>query len=214
MMCFRFCCDCDRDQDPEAEREPTLNNSLAESSSSASNRMERPYQVANDDEATAELVLDHDDNSQQDCCRNEGDAQRGLRQFFKALRAKFRRYDSLESPTEFETFHKPNKRLSLRPALSFDSSTKGVLTISSEEVVLPGSDIQRQMSKLMAESIESQDDECVICMEAFDPTNPRMPTFCGCGANKTYFHLPCLYQWIEQSQDCPSCRQKLRWEEF
>ena len=60
------------------------------------------------------------------------------------------------------------------------------------------------------------DSECVICMESFDQNNPRMPTSCGCGLNKTYFHLPCLYHWIEQSsgRECPSCRKTLIWQEF
>jgi hypothetical protein len=74
--------------------------------------------------------------------------------------------------------------------------------------------IQEQMAKAMAAKMQNEDDECVICMEGFDPTNPRMPTHCGCGRNRTYFHLPCLYQWVEQSRDCPSCRERLIWEEF
>ncbi len=101
----------------------------------------------------------------------------------------------------------------LRTALSYDKSRE-VPSIRAEEVVLPGSELQKQMAQSMADVLEAQGDECVICMEPFDSSNPRMPTLCGCGENKTYFHLPCLYQWIEQSRHCPSCRQLLRWEEF
>lgn len=101
----------------------------------------------------------------------------------------------------------------LRTASSFRHS-KGMPTINPDEVVIPGSALQHEMAKQMSSSLEAQGDECVICMEGFDATNPRMPTLCGCGENKTYFHLPCLYQWIEQSRDCPSCRKRLRWEEF
>lgn len=102
----------------------------------------------------------------------------------------------------------------LRTASSFDSTDRGTPTIEADEIVLPGSQLQLDMAKAMASKLESQDDECVICMEGFDKSNPRMPTLCGCGANKTYFHLPCLYQWIDQSESCPSCRQKLTWEEL
>ena len=98
-------------------------------------------------------------------------------------------------------------------ASSFDSS-KDIPTICLDQVVMPGSELQARMAKAMSERLEEQNDECVICMENFDPTNPRMPTLCGCGENKTYFHLPCLYQWIEKSRKCPSCGEKLRWEEF
>ena len=109
----------------------------------------------------------------------------------------------------------------LRSASSFDYDKKmrSIPSIQLGEVLVPGSELQKQMSAIMAkdlEDLESLDigDECVICMESFCPQNPRMPTLCGCGTNKTYFHLPCLYSWIEKSKDCPSCRKRLRWEEF
>lgn len=101
----------------------------------------------------------------------------------------------------------------LRTANSFRQS-KGMPAIDADEVVLPGSALQHEMAKSMSLSLEEQGEECVICLENFDATNPKMPTLCGCGENKTYFHLPCLYQWIEQSRECPSCRKRLRWEEF
>jgi hypothetical protein len=95
-------------------------------------------------------------------------------------------------------------------------------SINLNEIVLPGSEVQRAMAKQMQLEMQydegdgdaQMEDECVICMDGFSPDNPRMPTLCGCGENKTYFHLPCLYQWIEQSRKCPSCRKKLVWEEF
>mmetsp|Transcript_12438 Transcript_12438/g.36126 ORF Transcript_12438/g.36126 Transcript_12438/m.36126 type:complete len:330 (+) Transcript_12438:465-1454(+) len=102
----------------------------------------------------------------------------------------------------------------LKLAKSFNSSNY-VPTIAESEVVVPGSKLQKAMAIAAAKAFDDNDeDECVICMEPFDPTNPRMPTLCGCGQNKTYFHLPCLYQWIDQNEECPSCRQPLRWEEF
>jgi len=111
----------------------------------------------------------------------------------------------------------------LRAAHNFTQrpSSENIPSIAQEEVVLPGSDLQRQMSDSLQKNgygSELEEDECVICMEAFDVTNPRMPTHCGCGDNKTYFHLPCLYQWVEQSngqnRSCPTCRQPLTWEEL
>jgi Ring finger domain len=109
----------------------------------------------------------------------------------------------------------------LRQAISFNSSRNRNVpfTINADEIVLPGSMLQHQMAQQMistgdATTFQLNVDECVICMEQFDASNPRMPTLCNCGVNKTYFHLPCLYQWIEQSLDCPSCRTKITWEEF
>ena len=101
----------------------------------------------------------------------------------------------------------------LRTASTFDES-KEIPSINADAIVLPGSKLQAQMAAAAQKSLDEMGDECVICMESFDATNPRMPTLCGCGENKTYFHLPCLYQWVEQNKNCPSCRKRLRWEEF
>jgi hypothetical protein len=174
-----------------------------------------------------------------DCCRPHSESAkmplnshaRGLHEFFRRFSERWRLYDVLER-TELrrdnEASHANNlprdrdneERSSrhyvyspLKPASSFDASL-GTPTIGLEEVVLPGSELQKEMARKMSLTLEKHDDECVICMEGFTPDNPRIPTLCGCGENKTYFHLPCLYQWIEQSEDCPSCRQKLRWEEL
>jgi hypothetical protein len=164
----------------------------------------------------------------------------GIQDFFRRLQRRWHRYDSLErvtptnddddnnnyNDTEHASLHSGLFRRGvtsnmtipaspLKTAASFDSSRE-VPTILAREIVLPGSLLQKQMAAAMAACVQTtaDDDECVICMEGFDPTNPRMPTLCGCGENKTYFHLPCLYQWIEQSKECPSCRKRLRWEEF
>mmetsp|Transcript_30977 Transcript_30977/g.36150 ORF Transcript_30977/g.36150 Transcript_30977/m.36150 type:complete len:271 (-) Transcript_30977:142-954(-) len=110
----------------------------------------------------------------------------------------------------------------LRTAHEFISSKDDtyIPTIATSEVVVPGSKLQQQMSQSLRDQegtsgvVDMEEDECVICMDGFDDTNPRMPTICGCGENKTYFHLPCLYHWIEQSDECPSCRMKLTWQEF
>jgi hypothetical protein len=152
-----------------------------------------------------------------------------LHDFVRRLRDRWRTYDSLETvdrrhqlgaSSPVDVISAAKKRMScppppspLRQASSFDSS-RDIPVISNDEVVLPGSELQKEMAEWQSKTLERHDDECVICMEGFDPTNPRMPTKCGCGENKTYFHLPCLYQWIEQSRECPSCRQRLKWEEF
>lgn len=107
----------------------------------------------------------------------------------------------------------------LRTAGAFHS-TGSYPTLSPHEIVLPGSKLQHEMAHMM-HLRQMQDgtnhhptEECVICLEGFDESNPRMPTQCGCGTNQTYFHLPCLYQWLEQSEECPTCRQTITWHEF
>jgi len=203
-------------------------------------------------ESTAQGEQEESDDDG-DCCRPDAENDGGMKDFWRNLRERWRRYESLEPVEAGETstsrsaravhpttsdapfqrsapfgmFHRTNSgskveekpslltlsRSPLRTASSFRQS-EGMPTIDPDEVVLPGSALQHEMAASLSGTLEEQGDECVICMEGFDATNPRMPTLCGCGENKTYFHLPCLYQWIEQSRDCPSCRKRLRWEEF
>lgn len=220
---FCGCCD-DKDDDPEENR-------LRTTEPAPHVRMAR----GGDDGAGGYLIApqgsrDEDENrGDEGCCptgENNGHSA-GVQEFFNRLRTRWRIDDSVavvssEEITESEIdpsnpfgLMKMERAMSspLRTAASFDSS-KGIPAISPEQVVLPGSHLQREMARAMSRNLENQDDECVICMEGFDASNPRMPTLCGCGTNKTYFHLPCLYQWIEQCEECPSCRQSLRWEEF
>ena len=218
--CLRVCFD-DREEDSEDSH-----------SAPRSNRMIRIFQAAEEDEAGDE-----------DCCQTNEDSEGtvatattvtpaapsrrmsgssnnapSLRQFWRTFREKLN-LGTTESNASTDPEVQQQKRDETIPILtqasSFDSS-KDIPTILSEHVVLPGSELQAQMAMAMAAKLEAHDhdDECVICMDGFDPTNPRMPTLCGCGENKTYFHLPCLYQWIEQSRNCPSCAKRLRWEEF
>lgn len=160
-------------------------------------------------------------NDSSNCCQPEPHSQ-GIHDFLRRLfidrwRPSDQPYDIMRQGSEDDDLP-PTKKLippsPLRQAVSYDSS-RGIPCISSDEVVMPGSLLQKEMARqMMSAKLTDDDVECVICMEGFDPTNPRMPTLCGCGENKTYFHLPCLYQWLEQSRECPSCRTKLAWEEF
>ena len=110
----------------------------------------------------------------------------------------------------------------LRLAQSFNNNSNekdNIPTIKLDEFVMPGSDLQKAMSEAILKNsadskIDESEDECVICMEGFSDDNPRMPTLCGCGENKTFFHLPCLLLWTDKNEACPSCREEIAWEEY
>ena len=111
----------------------------------------------------------------------------------------------------------------LRLANSYTSGggADSIPAINLDEFVMPGSKLQKAMSEALRRENDCKcvteidyEDECVICFEGFDIDNPRMPTLCGCGENKTYFHLPCLLQWTDKHLECPACRQKITWQEF
>jgi Ring finger domain len=184
---------------------------------------ERGLVVPNDSSSSSDATIAT--SADDDCCHRplHHPHTQGLQDYFRRLGDRLRGtrdhpYDSVDNhriPSKTEASGKVAFSSPLRLAESFDSISD-IPCINASEVVFPGSELQKEMARLMASCklTDAHEAECVICMEGFDPTNPRMPTLCGCGENKTYFHLPCLYQWIEHSEDCPSCREKLTWEEF
>jgi hypothetical protein len=200
-------------------------------SSSSSSRTEDWEQRVGDPTATTETQADDDDHDV--CCRPYDPNAPSLYNFIRRNMNKWHNpYGAVmdadgedHRDTDYLSSKTNKKKLAssspLRQAVSFNSNSSCDLpcTINADEIVLPGSMIQQQMAQQMIRTanittIQTNVEECVICMEPFDASNPRMPTLCNCGVNKTYFHLPCLYQWIEQSMECPSCRTKITWEEF
>jgi hypothetical protein len=226
---FRFCCEAREDDDGHQVHQNTRGIFTETVPSRMTHRGSSPvnvgYQHPSEGEGLVGNSVTEEDSvegrsNSSDCCQREPYAQ-GIHDFFRRI-IRDQRYPS-DQPYEImqqgsadET--EPPKKLvahsPLRQAVSYDSS-RDIPCISADEVVMPGSLLQKEMAQQMMSAKQNDEDiECVICMEGFDPTNPRMPTLCGCGENKTFFHLPCLYQWLEQSPDCPSCRKKLNWEEF
>mmetsp|Transcript_7116 Transcript_7116/g.11266 ORF Transcript_7116/g.11266 Transcript_7116/m.11266 type:complete len:236 (-) Transcript_7116:1949-2656(-) len=210
LQCIRFCLDKE-EEEQQSQSSPRLQSPL-------------PNQLERMDE----------DNAQHRCCRSTNDDPDNPWTQFWGRFSRDRYQHIASSDTELQTTAaseqpladhlnifrkssdcKPDQPFSLRTASTFDSS-KDILTIRTEEIVFPGSALQHEMAIKMSENLKAEcvTDECVICMEGFSTDNPRMPTLCGCGENKTYFHLPCLYQWIDHSEECPSCREKIAWEEF
>jgi Ring finger domain len=223
---FRICCEV---QDDDEEREEVDQRGVfAETTQSrmmhrGSSPVGAGYQHPQGQGLVPGSVTEEDSvasrNNSDNCCQREPHAQ-GIHDFFRSIRDRWlpsdHAYDIMRQGSADED--EPPKKLippsPLRQAVSYDSS-HDIPCISADEVVMPGSLLQKEMAKqMMSAKLTDDDVECVICMEGFDASNPRMPTLCGCGENKTYFHLPCLYQWLEQSRDCPSCRKKLNWEEF
>mmetsp|Transcript_16811 Transcript_16811/g.38691 ORF Transcript_16811/g.38691 Transcript_16811/m.38691 type:complete len:239 (-) Transcript_16811:281-997(-) len=233
VHCIRSCCDNDDDENEQSSALPTSYDPPTQTP------IARPSQIANFEGTGHDADTQSDDSVGNNCCRSAEDAtspascdggRRGKRVFWFWHRLSEKTYEEVNQD-EMSGFSMTPPRGMPRRSSSRDAKSKGVINsplktassfdpsnevpaIHSEEVVLPGSALQEQMASKMAESLEEQGDECVICMDVFTPDNPRMPTICGCGENKTYFHLPCLYQWIDQSRNCPSCGQQLVWEEF
>ncbi|KAL9231010.1 hypothetical protein vseg_006285 [Gypsophila vaccaria] len=49
-----------------------------------------------------------------------------------------------------------------------------------------------------------EEDDCPICLEEYTEENPKLLTKC-----EHHFHLCCILEWMERSDTCPVCDQKM-----
>ncbi|KAK1272026.1 E3 ubiquitin-protein ligase [Acorus gramineus] len=56
----------------------------------------------------------------------------------------------------------------------------------------------------------SSDDEdvCPTCLDEYTPENPKIVTRCA-----HHFHLGCIYEWMERSENCPICGKEMEFAE-
>ncbi|CAA6657332.1 unnamed protein product [Spirodela intermedia] len=52
------------------------------------------------------------------------------------------------------------------------------------------------------------EDSCPICLEEYTPENPKISMQCS-----HYFHLGCIYEWMERSDACPVCGKEMAFSE-
>ncbi|KAI4369878.1 hypothetical protein MLD38_018275 [Melastoma candidum] len=71
------------------------------------------------------------------------------------------------------------------------------------------SEMKIELSKLdEVKTLDSDEEEvCPICLEEYDPENPKLITSCG-----HYFHMSCLVEWMERSDVCPICDKVMMFE--
>ena len=231
---FRVCCDGDDDDDEEeddhhsrsashehpADASSSLllstNNNNTNSNSDTYQLPPPPPQQA----AAAAQLINNDEQEEEETRPHSHHARGGGGGLFRLFRPRFHKRAPSHKDDEDDNL-KLSVNSPLRTACQFHS-TGSYPTLSPHEIVLPGSKLQHEMAHIMNHLRYPEDncsiiitEECIICLEGFDDSNPRIPTQCGCGTNQTYFHLPCLYQWIDQSgEECPTCRQAITWREF
>lgn len=67
---------------------------------------------------------------------------------------------------------------------------------------------ESKCSKLISLPIIEDEDECPICLECYEDENPKIMIKC-----RHYYHLGCLYEWMERSATCPMCSKVMEFEE-
>ncbi|KAG2333847.1 hypothetical protein Bca52824_005027 [Brassica carinata] len=56
--------------------------------------------------------------------------------------------------------------------------------------------------------MSDDEDVCPTCLEEYTAENPKIVTKCS-----HHYHLSCIYEWMERSQDCPVCGQVMEYNE-
>ncbi|XP_010257945.1 PREDICTED: E3 ubiquitin-protein ligase At3g02290-like isoform X1 [Nelumbo nucifera] len=57
-------------------------------------------------------------------------------------------------------------------------------------------------------SSSEDDDVCPTCLEEYTSENPKIITHCS-----HHFHLGCIYEWMERSENCPVCGKVMEFDE-
>lgn len=57
-------------------------------------------------------------------------------------------------------------------------------------------------------SFSDDEDVCPTCLEEYGTENPKIVTQCS-----HHFHLGCIYEWMERSDDCPVCGKVMAFNE-
>lgn len=57
---------------------------------------------------------------------------------------------------------------------------------------------------LYVQSFSEDEDVCPTCLDDYTPENPKITMKCS-----HHFHLGCIYEWMERSDNCPICGKEM-----
>ncbi|CAA7018135.1 unnamed protein product [Microthlaspi erraticum] len=137
------------------------------------------------------------------------------------------RRDSLVSRRDKGSSHSHEEAEPLRSDADVDSESFSVegskwgnnkLTISGEDSKEEFSKSTRRILKLKTKTMAAgsegvyitSDDEdvCPTCLEEYTSENPKIVTKCS-----HHFHLSCIFEWMERSENCPVCGKVMEFNE-
>ncbi|KAL1211374.1 E3 ubiquitin-protein ligase [Cardamine amara subsp. amara] len=73
--------------------------------------------------------------------------------------------------------------------------------------------LKSKSKSIMADSenmyiLSEDEDVCPTCLEEYTSENPKIVTKCS-----HHFHLSCIYEWMERSENCPVCGKVMEFNE-
>ncbi|KAI3452923.1 hypothetical protein Pfo_009586 [Paulownia fortunei] len=85
-------------------------------------------------------------------------------------------------------------------------------SIEGDKIVVSNSEVglSSGMEGGIAYTFPLQDDEdvCPTCLEEYTQENPKIIAKCS-----HHYHLSCIYEWMERSENCPACRELMLFDE-
>ncbi|EOA21492.1 hypothetical protein CARUB_v10001889mg [Capsella rubella] len=135
------------------------------------------------------------------------------------------RRDSLVSRRDKGSSHSHEETEPLRSDSDVDSESFSVERSKwANKLIISGEDSREEFSKSTRRILKSKtmstggddglyitsDDEdvCPTCLEEYTSENPKIVTNCS-----HHFHLSCIYEWMERSENCPVCGKVMEFNE-
>ncbi|CAH8271215.1 unnamed protein product [Arabidopsis lyrata] len=134
------------------------------------------------------------------------------------------RRDSLVSRRDKGSSHSHEEAEPLRGDADVDSESFSVEGSKwTNKLIISGEDSKEEFSKSSRRILQSRtmatgnegvyitsDDEdvCPTCLEEYTSENPKIVTNCS-----HHFHLSCIYEWMERSENCPVCGKVMEFNE-
>uniref|UniRef100_A0A1J3HS17 RING-type E3 ubiquitin transferase n=1 Tax=Noccaea caerulescens TaxID=107243 RepID=A0A1J3HS17_NOCCA len=137
------------------------------------------------------------------------------------------RRDSLVSRRDKGSSHSHEEAEPLRSDTDVDSESFSVegSKWANNKLTISGEDSKEEFSKSTRRILKSKtktmgagyegvyitsDDEdfCPTCLEEYTSENPKIVTKCS-----HHFHLSCIFEWMERSENCPVCGKVMEFNE-
>ncbi|CAN8260669.1 unnamed protein product [Cochlearia groenlandica] len=114
--------------------------------------------------------------------------------------------EPLRSDTEADPESFGCKWASNRSIMSGKDSKEEYSSKSSLRILKSKSatDVSRDNMFILSED----EDVCPTCLEEYTTENPKIVTKCS-----HHFHLGCIYEWMERSENCPVCGKVMEFNE-
>ncbi|XP_077212317.1 E3 ubiquitin-protein ligase At3g02290-like isoform X2 [Tasmannia lanceolata] len=116
-----------------------------------------------------------------------------------------------KSLTHFQEESQPLRRSSSSSGGEHLGAGKKRIGLDSEEGCKSGrpdsSDkaLYAKLSQGMTYMPSSEDEDvCPTCLDEYTPENPKIIARCS-----HHFHLSCIYEWMERSENCPLCGKEM-----